>query len=77
MKMKDSTPASLRSSAALPWSPVQGMPRRMSSALLASKSETIFLDEAEDARITGMTRSLGRRLLALNVRGTLPRTVYS
>ena len=31
--------------------------------------------ESEDARITGVTRSLDRRLLALNITGTLVRRV--
>jgi hypothetical protein len=33
--------------------------------------------EEEDAKITGSTRSLDRRLLALNVRGTLRSTGFS
>lgn len=32
-------------------------------------------EEPEDARLTGATRSLNRRLLALNVRGSLCRTI--
>ncbi len=33
--------------------------------------------EAEDARITGTTRSLDRRLMALNISGKLPQSVRS
>jgi hypothetical protein len=46
------------------------MPRR----LTAARSSSFTLPkEPEDARITGGTRSLDRRLLALNVAGSLSR----
>lgn len=36
-------------------------------SLIADRSVTLFAHESEDARLTGSTRSLFRRLLALNL----------
>ncbi|HZY62082.1 MAG TPA: hypothetical protein VFE38_06095 [Edaphobacter sp.] len=39
----------------------------------AKQSTLLFPHESEDARLTGCTRSLYRRLLALNLPGSAPR----
>lgn len=43
------------------------------SAISAQQCLSLFPHEAEDARLTGCTRSLYRRLLALNLPGSLTR----
>jgi hypothetical protein len=43
------------------------------SATLAQECLSLFPHESEDARLTGSTRSLYRRLLALNLPGSLSR----
>lgn len=48
---------------------------RLARAAALSKSRFARLpEEPEDARLTGVTRSLNRRLLALNLRGSLRRS---
>lgn len=79
-KSQDAVPASLRR-------PVersnfgQGLLARAVKPLLVGGTEAraksyyaALPQEPEDARMTGVTRSLTRRLLALNVSGTLMRT---
>ena len=43
--------------------------RKDRTALVGRTAFVALLKESEDARITGATRSLDRRLLALNLRG--------
>lgn len=80
MSFRDAVPASLRKP--VESSPfAQGMTRAHKSTLLAgpearalalAKSRFSRLpQESEDAKLTGATRSLNRRLLALNLPGTL------
>ena len=45
--------------------------RKATLAQLASSRFASLPQEPEDARITGITRSLNRRLLALNLKGSL------
>ena len=47
------------------------------AGMLSTRSFVKLPCEEEDAKITGSTRSLDRRLLALNVRGTLRGAVSS
>ena len=47
--------------------------QRRKSVVSAQKYLSLFPHEAEDARLTGTTRSLFRRLLALNLPGTAVR----
>jgi hypothetical protein len=48
------------------------LPAGQARAAVLSKSRFARLpQEPEDARLTGVTRSLNRRLLALNINGTL------
>ena len=47
------------------------------SVISAQQYLTLFPHEAEDARLTGSTRSLFRRLLALNLPGTPTRIAAS
>jgi hypothetical protein len=46
---------------------------KRTSAISAQQCLSLFPHESEDARLTGCTRSLYRRLLALNLPGTLTR----
>lgn len=46
---------------------------KRSSAISAQQCVSLFPHESEDARLTGSTRSLYRRLLALNLPGSLTR----
>ena len=46
---------------------------KRTSATLAKECLSLFPHESEDARLTGSTRSLYRRLLALNLPGSLTR----
>lgn len=46
-------------------------------AISAKECLSLFPHEAEDARLTGCTRSLYRRLLALNLPGSLRIKAYS
>lgn len=47
--------------------------QRRKSAVSVQQYLSLFPHEAEDARLTGSTRSLFRRLLALNLPGTTTR----
>lgn len=47
--------------------------QRRKSAVSVQQYLSLFPHEAEDARLTGSTRSLFRRLLALNLPGTVTR----
>lgn len=47
--------------------------QRRKSVVSAQEYLTLFPHESEDARLTGSTRSLYRRLLALNLPGTSAR----
>jgi hypothetical protein len=54
---------------------VTGQKRK--SAISAQECLSLFPHESEDARLTGCTRSLYRRLLALNLPGSLRIRAYS
>ena len=74
MRFTDSTPASIREAGHTDLPPGRLTPRRMIAQgtmpyPVLHKSET--MQEPEDAKLTGATRSLGRRLLALNLRGSV------
>lgn len=69
-----------RFQSSLPAARVQpGVQRVAPSRLPAPRTGNLFTlpKEPEDARLTGGTRSLDRRLLALNIAGSLPRQTFS
>ena len=51
--------------------------QKRKSAISAQECLALFPHESEDARLTGCTRSLYRRLLALNLPGSLRIKAYS
>ena len=52
---------------------ITGSKRTTSPSALTQQCLSLFPHEPEDARLTGCTRSLYRRLLALNLPGSLTR----
>lgn len=80
MKFANSTPASIREIAGSDLMSCRSTPRRMVARLPVQHSIQYKLEmtqESEDAKLTGATRSLARRLLALNLRGTVNRQTLS
>lgn len=82
MSIIQTSPASLRTSSPVinqhrgstpPSRPYLITSQKRKSAISAQECLSLFPHEPEDARLTGSTRSLYRRLLALNLHGSLTR----
>jgi hypothetical protein len=82
MAILQNSPASLRAVSSVPRDnrgfgsdprPYLVLGQHRKSVISAQQYLTLFPHEAEDARLTGTTRSLYRRLLALNLPGTSAR----
>jgi hypothetical protein len=82
MAILQNSPASLRAGSSVPRDnrgfgsdprPYLVLGQHRKSVISAQQYLTLFPHEAEDARLTGTTRSLYRRLLALNLPGTSAR----
>ena len=80
MAILQNTPASLRGGSSVSRDNRGSDPRpylvigqHRKSVISAQQYLTLFPHESEDARLTGTTRSLYRRLLALNLPGTAAR----
>lgn len=72
LQSSSSTPLASRSPSALDPRPYLLVGQNRNAAPSAPRYPTLFPHEPEDARLTGATRSLYRRLLALNLPGRVP-----